>query len=120
VSGQVIRASRHAIFWGLLAVAAVLAAAACAGGGRAPIWQEVTKTGDRLERVAANALPSFAGSGGSKVQEVYRFAASNGAILRYIPCYCGCVNIGHTSNEDCYIASRHPDDTITFTSHAAT
>lgn len=120
VNRRLIRAFRQAILLGLLALGAVLAAAACAGDGSAPISQEVSKTGDRLERVVANALPSFALSGGGKAQDVYRFAASNSEILRYIPCYCGCVTIGHTSNEDCYIATRHPDDTITFTSHAAT
>ena len=36
------------------------------------------------------------------VREAYRFAIANRGVLRYIPCYCGCGEQGHTSNASCY------------------
>jgi hypothetical protein len=36
------------------------------------------------------------------VREAYRFAIANRDTLRYIPCYCGCGQQGHTSNASCY------------------
>ena len=42
------------------------------------------------------------------VQEAYRFAVDHPE-LRYIPCYCGCVNQNHASNWDCYIAEQTSD-----------
>jgi hypothetical protein len=38
-----------------------------------------------------------------EVREAYRFAIANREILRYIPCYCGCGEEGHTSNASCYL-----------------
>ena len=78
-----------------------------------------TPNGDLLETVPKGALPSFAIKGGPKVQEAYRYAAEHGESLRYIPCFCGCKNIGHRHNEDCYVTERHPDGRITFNSHSA-
>ena len=37
-----------------------------------------------------------------EVREAYRFAVANRDVLRYIPCYCGCGDEGHTSNASCY------------------
>lgn len=79
-----------------------------------------TATGDLLETVPKGELPAFAKQGGPKVQEAYRYAADNGEILRYIPCFCGCTNIGHRHNADCYVAARLSEGRITFTSHGAT
>ena len=46
------------------------------------------------------------------VREAYRFAVANRDTLRYIPCYCGCGEQGHTSNASCYVedssAPEHP------------
>lgn len=75
--------------------------------------------GDRYETIAADQLPSFA-TGNRKVEEAYRYAAAHPDVLQYIPCFCGCRNIGHRHNGDCYIQERHADGRITFTSHAAT
>jgi hypothetical protein len=36
------------------------------------------------------------------VREAYRFALANRNTLRYVPCYCGCGEQGHTSNASCY------------------
>lgn len=79
-----------------------------------------TSSGDLLETVPAGRLHSFAVKVGPRVQEAYRYAAANGDTLQYIPCFCGCKNIGHRHNADCYVAERHADGRLTFTSHSAT
>ncbi len=78
-----------------------------------------TPSGDLLETVSEGSLPSFAVQGGPRIVEAYRYAADHGEILQYIPCFCGCVNIGHRHNADCYVAERPPGGRITFTSHGA-
>lgn len=52
------------------------------------------------------------------VQQSYQFAAANPEVLQQIPCYCGCGNMGHTSNYACYIGSAAADGTITYDTHA--
>ena len=79
-----------------------------------------TPNGDFLETVLQGSLPSFAEKKGPKVQEAYRYAVDHAATLEYIPCFCGCKNIGHRHNADCYVAERLPDGQVTFTSHGAT
>lgn len=46
--------------------------------------------------------PPWLARGPADVQSLYRFAAQNRETLQYIPCYCGCGAVGHTSNFDCY------------------
>ena len=53
------------------------------------------------------------------VQAMYRYAAANRDVLRWMPCTCGCVNGGHVSNFDCYVRDVLPDgrvrlDTMSF------
>jgi hypothetical protein len=81
--------------------------------------QRKTPSGDLLETVPRGGLPSFARSGGARVEAVYRYAVEHGEILEYIPCVCGCGAIGHRHNADCYVADRLPDGAITFTNHGA-
>jgi hypothetical protein len=81
--------------------------------------QRKTPSGDLLETVPRGELPSFARTGGPKVEAVYRYAVAHGETLQYIPCVCGCGAIGHRHNADCYVAERHPDGAITFTNHGA-
>lgn len=94
--------------------------------GSADVWAasatapQRTPSGDLLESVPKGEIPSFAKKGGPKVMEAYRYAAANRDTLQYIPCFCGCKNIGHRHNGDCYITERHPDGRITFNSHSAT
>jgi hypothetical protein len=82
--------------------------------------QRRTPHGDVLETVPQGELPSFARTGSPKAQEAYRYAATHGEILQYIPCFCGCTNVGHHHNGECYVAERLPGGRLTFTSHGAT
>lgn len=73
--------------------------------------------GDRVQTVRRGQLPAFAGEDDADV--LYRFATTHGDVLRWMPCTCGCAEVGHTSNRSCYIKRETPTD-VTYTSHAAT
>jgi len=75
--------------------------------------------GDRYETLRPGQLPTYA-MGNAKAEQAYQYAAANPEVLRYIPCYCGCGNIGHRHNGDCYVQERYADGRIEFTSHGAT
>jgi hypothetical protein len=79
----------------------------------------VDRYGDRVQTVSGGEVPEFV-RGDPEVARVYRFATGNAGDLEYIPCFCGCKNIGHRSNRDCYIKSFNGDGTVTYTSHGAT
>jgi uncharacterized protein with PCYCGC motif len=59
-----------------------------------------------------NRWPAQFLSAPADVQEAYRYAVVNHDVLQYIPCFCGCVESGHTSNFDCYVAAQGPDGSI--------
>jgi len=52
------------------------------------------------------------------VQEAYQFNVANPDIMENIPCYCGCENVGHKSNYDCYVSEVDRNGNITFDNHA--
>lgn len=52
------------------------------------------------------------------VQEAYQFNIANPGIMQDFPCYCGCGDIGHTSNYDCYASDVDANGSITFDNHA--
>lgn len=63
--------------------------------------------------VPESVLPVDIRAAPADVREAYRFAIANRDVLRYIPCYCGCVADGHTSNASCYVKdSSTPGDLI--------
>jgi hypothetical protein len=47
------------------------------------------------------------------IQAVYRYAAEHPEVLRYVPCFCGCNEMGHRSSEDCFVKSRSKNGTVT-------
>jgi hypothetical protein len=113
---------RQLLRYALLGGGVVLAGSSLVrlGSLRADSPQQRTPHGDVLETVPQGELPSFARTGSLKVQGVYRYAAAHGEILQYIPCFCGCIKVGHRHNGDCYVAERLPGGRLTFTSHGAT
>jgi len=82
---------------------------ACGGAGNA---------GRTLTLAPKSALPDFVRDAPPNVQEAYRFAIANPDVLRQYPCYCGCGNMGHKNNRDCYIREARPDGSIEFETHA--
>ncbi len=73
---------------------------------------------DPLTLAPKDILPDEVKTASTSVQEAYRFAAANPDVLAQYPCYCGCGNMGHQSNRDCFIKNINPDGTIEFDNHA--
>jgi Protein of unknown function with PCYCGC motif len=86
---------------------------ACAAGD--PVTTDAI--GDQVQTRGGGALPAFAATGHGA--ELYRFARERGDVLQWMPCTCGCGQLGHASNRACYIKSEAGERT-TWTSHAAT
>jgi hypothetical protein len=63
-------------------------------------------------------MPEFVRTAPVSVQQAYQFAAANPEFMTHIPCYCGCGDIGHTSNLQCYVSHIDPAGAITFDEHA--
>ena len=66
------------------------------------------------------ALPDFVLRAPLPVQELYAYAFEHPEVLQYMPCYCGCVSAGHTSNLDCFIDQRLADGSVTYDSMGST
>lgn len=65
--------------------------------------------------------PDFVLAAPPDVQELYAFHVTNGGLMRYMPCFCGCSGgSGHENNRDCYIREVHADGSITFDPMAPT
>jgi len=73
---------------------------------------------DNLHMMAMDQMPSEVQMAPVTVQTAYQFNAANPDIMKNIPCYCGCGNIGHTSNYDCYVSNVGGSGAITFDNHA--
>ena len=63
-------------------------------------------------------MPAEVQSAPVVVQEAYQFASINPDVMQDIPCYCGCGDIGHTSNYDCYVSDVDAQGNIIFDNHA--
>lgn len=64
--------------------------------------------------------PDFVLDAPAEIRELYTFHIDSGALMRYIPCFCGCGGSGHRNNRDCYVREVHADGSITFDSMAPT
>ena len=71
-----------------------------------------------LHMMPMDDLPAEVQSAPVTVQQAYQFAAANPDVMKDIPCYCGCGDIGHTSNYACYVSHVDDTGTITFDNHA--
>ena len=65
-------------------------------------------------------FPAWVQAKGPKAQQAYAQAVAHREDLQYIPCYCGCGNLGHRAVVDCHVASVSADGSITYEQHAAT
>lgn len=71
-----------------------------------------------LAMLPLDQMPAEVQSAPITVQAAYSFSAANPGIMEDIPCYCGCGDIGHTSNYDCYVSAGDAGGSITFDNHA--
>ncbi len=86
--------SLKSMTWPLLLVGVFLIGALSACGNKAQV---------ELKMAPVSQLPAEIQRAPANVCEAYQFALANKEILEKIPCYCGCGNVGHTSNYMCYI-----------------
>jgi Protein of unknown function with PCYCGC motif len=100
---------------GCLAVGLVAGGAWWAHSAGDPVT--VDAIGDRVQTRRDGSLPVFADS--ADTASLYRFARDRGDVLQWMPCTCGCAQLGHASNRACYIKAESEGQT-TWTSHAAT
>jgi hypothetical protein len=77
-----------------------------------------SSTSGDLAMASMDGMPGDVKSAPTVVQQAYQYAAANPDVMKQIPCYCGCEDIGHTSNYSCYISGVDGNGTITYDSHA--
>ncbi len=68
----------------------------------------------RYKLASESILPADIRKAPDDVREAYRFAIANRDVLRYIPCYCGCGEQGHTSNASCYFQDNSTSEKPVF------
>ncbi len=71
-----------------------------------------------LNMTSMDQMPAEVQSAPVTVQQAYQFASANPDVMKNIPCYCGCGNVGHTSNYSCYVSQVDDKDKFTFDNHA--
>jgi hypothetical protein len=71
-----------------------------------------------LNMTSIDQMPVEMQTAPGTVQAAYQFASANPDIMKNIPCYCGCGNVGHTSNYSCYVSSVDGKGKFTFDNHA--
>lgn len=71
-----------------------------------------------LMMASIEGMPDDVKSAPTVVQQAYQYAAANPEIIKQVPCYCGCDDIGHTSNYSCYVSGVDANGQITYDSHA--
>ncbi len=71
-----------------------------------------------LNMMPMDKMPPEVQAAPAVVQAAYQFAAANPDVMKGIPCYCGCGNIGHTSNYSCYVQGSDAQGKPAFDDHA--
>lgn len=95
------------LLWLAVLMIPLLVLSGCSGGG------EKAKT-----EASAHQMPKQIQEAPPRVREAYEFAVSHPEDLEHQPCYCGCGNMGHTSNLSCYVQEVKPDGEIVYDTHA--
>jgi len=71
-----------------------------------------------MPMMSLEQMPMEVQSAPVMVQQAYQFAVANPGVMKGVPCYCGCGNIGHTSNYDCYVSNIDENGGFSFDNHA--
>lgn len=101
--------TRKLLFLSLMVVLLSTAISACSTS---------TSSDVHLYMLPMDQMPADVQAAPVAVQEAYQFASINPDIMKNIPCYCGCGDIGHASNYDCYVSEVNAQDKIKFDNHA--
>jgi hypothetical protein len=62
--------------------------------------------------------PAFV-SADPATEAAYSYALYHPQVIEWMPCYCGCVGMGHQSNLDCYLKPATPGKATEFEEHAS-
>lgn len=100
--------TRKLLFLSLIVVLLTTAISACSTQNKA----------SNLNMMSMDNMPADVQSAPVTVQTAYQFAAANPDVMKNIPCYCGCGNVGHTSNYDCYVSGAEANGKVAFDNHA--
>ncbi|MBU5211912.1 PCYCGC domain-containing protein [Heyndrickxia oleronia] len=82
-----------------------------------PKEKEVSHTMPVEETASAAILPSFIDNSSETIQTIYQAAASHQELLEHMPCYCGCGEMGHENNYDCFIQENKRNGAIVWDEH---
>jgi hypothetical protein len=93
----------------LLSPIILLALAGCSGASAGQ---------GELAMASMDGMPDGVKSAPTVVQQAYQFASANPDLTKQIPCYCGCDDIGHSSNYACYISGVDENGRISYDAHA--
>ncbi len=77
-----------------------------------------TSTEYELKMAPMSGMAAEVKSAPVVTQQAYQFAVANPDVMKQVPCYCGCGNVGHTSNYSCYVQNADASGNVTFDSHA--
>ncbi len=101
---------RKIVFLFLISILALVSLPACSSQ---------SSSGDvHLSMTSMDQMPVEVQSAPVTVQQAYQFASANPDVMKNIPCYCGCGNVGHTSNYSCYVAGQDDKGNFRWDSHA--
>jgi hypothetical protein len=103
-------ASRKIFFLLLIGMLALVSLPACSALS--------SESDVHLNMTSMDQMPAEVQSAPVTVQTAYQFASANPDLMKNIPCYCGCGNVGHTSNYDCYVAGQDDKGNFRWDSHA--
>lgn len=67
---------------------------------------------------AWTARPDYV-RGNPQTEEAYEYALYHPNVIEWMPCYCGCVGMGHRSNLDCYLKPDMLNGRTQFEEHAS-
>jgi hypothetical protein len=98
--------TRRHILQGVLAASGLALVGCSTGVGQNP--------GDEalLAWPAEDRWPDIFHKASVRIQESYRFAVANETLLQWMPCFCGCGDLGHRSNFDCYVQEVRSDGSV--------
>ncbi len=122
MTNSILRRTTRRAFLGALGGGSCLLLVGCASStdqphaSSTPIWAGLADyTG--LPSGEKVSFPSYVTD---SLRDAYQFAVDKPAVLKVLPCYCGCgLTSGHRSNLDCFIAGARADGTVVFDDHAS-
>lgn len=80
--------------------------------------QQPKAAGPLLPALPPLPNPGFAPARPMEVTRMaYEFAGRHPEVLKYVPCFCGCEQSGHGSNESCFVRSRDARGNVNWDDH---